>query len=178
MRRLVIGASAVSLALALGTAPATAQFAVGVGATMPSGDFGEYAKAGWMAGAAFNVMRASGGKIGVWLEGAYGSNGHEGEHSGKTNLMLGDVAAAYSFNPDASMSPFILGTVGYLNHSFSPDGGGECDDCSEGGLSFGGGGGVKFGKFALQARYTTASLGEGEHKETTAFITLMASMLF
>ena len=150
MRRLMIGAASLCFALVLATSSASAQFYVGAGVTMPSGDYGEYAKTGWMAAAGYGIWSSSDEKLSFWVEGAYGSNSHDDEDDAKTNVMMGSGWIYYSLgDSEASMVPYIGAGGGYLNHQY------KVGDFSEsfGQAMFAGAGGVTFGDAFVEARY-------------------------
>ena len=173
MRKVVIASSLLALGLTLGSAPVAAQFYVGGYATMPSGDYADYAKTGWMAEAGYGFWKSSNDRLTLWVSGSYGSNSHEGDAGDKTNLLmgLGSVTFNLTANPDAG--PYLLGHVGYLSHMYKP-GDDDFESASEGGLAFGGGLGDGCNKFWVEARYITASIEES----TTAFIMIGAGISF
>jgi hypothetical protein len=170
MRRSVLGASSLALGLALAAAPLNAQFFAGAYATLPSGDYGEYAKTGWMAEAGYGFWRSANDRLAVWGAVGYGSNSHEGDADDKTNLLSGQAEVTYSLMAGGD-GAYLIGTLGYLRHTYSP-GNDAFDSVSEGGISFGGGAGWSFGKFWVEGRYTTASI----ENSTTAFIMLGAGI--
>lgn len=144
MRRLVIGASTLATLLVVAP-PVEAQFFVSGSATIPTGEYGDFAKTGWMAGAGFRAWQSADMKLGLWLVGEYGSNTHDDDSGDKTNLMSGGGWLSYVLgsNPDASVTPFVVAGGGYLNHQYSPDVG----DSENFGQAFAGGGiGLGFGK--------------------------------
>lgn len=171
MRRSLIGAVPLALALALSTAPLTAQGYVGAYATLPSGDFGEYAKTGWMAEAGYGIFRPN-TQLTVWLGAGYGSNSHEGDSGDKTNLLLGLATVTYNLTASES-SPYVIGGLGYLSHRYSP-GNDAVDSQSEGGLLWTGGAGYGFGRFWLEGRYNSASI-EGS---TTSYLSVGVGVSF
>lgn len=174
MRRFVPGLIVVAVVLAIGPAPASAQkFFAGAGLTSPSGDFGDYAELGWMVNAGFAPWRSADSRATVWAEGVFGSNGHEGDGDDKTNLFGGFGSVTYNLTGNAGAVPYVIGSVGYLVHSFKSGLDSEFDD-SEGGIGFGGGAGVGIKKFYLEARYLTAKIEES----TTAFIMFTAGITF
>ena len=171
MRRFIIGAASLALVLVLGAPSASAQFAVGGGITVPSGDYGDYAKTGWMAEAAFSPFQNADGTFMFWIEGIFGQNKHEGDGDDKTTLFGGFGTATYALTQGASANPYVIGSVGYLNHKYQPATG---DSESSGGLGFGGGAGLSFGDFWVEGRYMTASIDDA----TTAFLMFLAGVSF
>lgn len=148
---LLVAASSAALAQTKPT------FFIGAGPTFPSGDYGTYAKTGWMgsAGVNFNV----GGK-GLWVgpEILYGSNSHDDTEGGKTNLLGVDAALGYSVGSPKKIQPYFFGLVGFMNHQFVPTSG---DSESEGAFLWGLGAGLSFpiGKIHLftETRYMARS---------------------
>ena len=174
MRRLVIGATTLAAALVLGAAPANAQFFVGAMATLPMGDFGDYAKTGWMANAGVQVFESADSKLGIFAEGVFGSNTHDDVDGDKTNIYGGLASVTYGLgSADASMSPYLIGSIGYLVHQYKSDLFSEFEG-SEGGLGFGGGAGLFFNPIYVEVRYMTFS-ADGE---TTAFLMAGAGITF
>jgi hypothetical protein len=170
MRRILIGAASLVLALTLGTSSASAQFFVGGYATLPQSDFKDDAKTGWMAAVGYKAFASEDGRYGLWVEGDYGSNKAD-DDSGKTNIMMGLVTPVYNLTAEGSAIPYLLGSVGYLNHQWKPDTG---DSENSGTLVFGGGLGVGFGDFWIDGRYMTAS----KDGYSTAFIMIGAGVTF
>jgi len=171
MRRLVPGLVTFALILVLGPTPASAQkFFVGAGVTVPSGDFGDYAKTGWMVNGGFAPWRSADNRATIWAEGLFGSNSFEGAGDNSSNLYGGLGSFTYNVTGEASAVPYVIGSVGYLMQSFES---GTNSD-SEGGLAFGGGAGIGIQRFYLEARYLTASIQES----TTAFLQFSAGITF
>lgn len=175
MRRLVIGASTLAVALLLGAPAANAQFFVGIGATLPSSDYGDYAKTGWMATAGVRVWQSSNQRVGLWGEGFYGSNTHDDIDGDKTNLYGGLASVGFDLTSaaGATATPYLLGSVGYMVHQYKSDAFPQFEG-SEGGLAFGGGGGFYMGRVWADARYITASIEDA----TTAFILISVGIGF
>ena len=94
------------------------------GATFPTGDFGNYAKTGWMAaGGVMFPVGSPGLSAGVDL--FYGQNNHEsisGESSSKTTPWGAMAALLYNFTPEGSVQPYVFGGLGVLIHRFSTEG--------------------------------------------------------
>ncbi len=171
MRRVFLGTLALILSITLTPGTARAQGFVGAGLTTPSGDYGDYAKTGWAVNAGFRPWMSADERASVWVEGLFGSNKHEGSSGDKTNLFGGFVSGTYSLTAGASANPYVIGSAGYLVHSYKP-GTGTGD--SEGAVAFGGGAGVEFSKFYVEARYLTAKIDN----ETTAFIMFTVGRVF
>jgi hypothetical protein len=174
MRRFLIGASTLALAITLGTTSASAQFFVGAGATLPSGDYGDYAKTGWLVNAGVEAWRSASGKLAIFAEGLFGSNSHDDVDGDKTNIYGGLGSVTYGLgSQDASMSPYLIGSAGYLVHQYKSTEFAEFEG-SDGGVAFGGGAGLFFDPAFVEARYMTFSV-DGE---STAFIFVGAGFTF
>lgn len=173
MRKIFLGTLALFLSITLVPAAATAQGFVGAGLTMPSGDYGDYAKTGWMATAGMRAWQSGDERMSVWGEGFFGSNKHEGDDGDKTNLYGGMGSLSFGLTQGSSTTPYLIGSVGYMIHSYKPGTSGFTSE-SEGGIMFGGGGGVQVNNFYVEARYLTASI----ENSTTAFIMFAAGYIF
>ncbi len=173
MKRVIPGVAALVASVSLVASPLAAQVYVGANATLPQGDYKEYAKTGWMATAGYGFWSTANEALTVWAEGAYGQNSHEGDHGEKTKLLMVSGAVTYSFSPGANTSPYLLGSVGYLSHSYDAGDLGDFD-ASESGIGIGAGGGVGFGKFFVEARYV---MGMGD-LDDTKFLMVGAGILF
>lgn len=173
MRRLVISGSMLALAVTIVSAPVTAQFYVGAYASLPSGDYADFAKTGWMAEAGYGFWKSSNDRLTLWVSGSYGSNSwdDDGSSDGKTNIMMGLGSVTYNITSNPDSGPYLLGHIGYLNSKASVD---DLDTEGEGGVAFGGGVGYGMGKFWLEGRYITASVGDG----TLAFILIGGGISF
>ncbi len=172
---LVLGALAV-LALA---SPARAQSTpfvyVGGGLSLPMADFDE-AKMGWLANAGFGVNIGTKGLM-IGVDGFYGSNKHKAPFDGdKTNLLIALGTVGYTFAPGAKVRPYVLGSVGLMNHKYVPETG---TSESESMLAFGGGAGLLFkmgpkANLFAEARYLTAS----KNQYTTAIVPILVGVSF
>ena len=164
------------LALAVPTlASAQASIFLGGGATIPTGDFGDYAKTGWMgqAGVVANV-----GSNGLFVagEGFYGSNKHE-TGGDKTNLYGADGQVGYRFGDQAKAGLYVAGLLGAMIHKYSPATG--TGDSSTG-ILFGGIAGVDIpaGKVNVwvEGRWMNGRFSEGGDSSNTAFFGLFAGV--
>ncbi|MBK9548625.1 MAG: hypothetical protein IPO52_05860 [Gemmatimonadetes bacterium] len=173
MRRSVFSAALLLTGFALATAPLSAQGFVGAGVTTPMGDFGDGAKMGWVANAGFRPYQSADKRMSIWAEGLYGSNKHDGAGDDKTNLFGGFGSVTYNLTAEGSAVPYVIGSAGYLVHSYKSGINSSFDD-SAGGFGFGGGAGVGIKKLYLEARYLTAKIDGG----TTAFIMFTAGITF
>lgn len=171
MRRILTGAASLALALTLGTSSASAQFFVGGYATMPQSDFKDLAKTGWMAAVGYKAIASEDGRYGLWVEADYGSNKHDDDSGDKTNIMMGLVTPSYNLTTGGTATPYLLGSVGYLNHQYKPETG---DSENSGSLVFGGGLGVGFDMFWIDGRYMTSS----KDGFNTSFLMIGAGVTF
>lgn len=157
MRRLVISSSLLALAVTVVSAPLSAQLYVGAYASVPSGDYADGVKTGWMAEAGYGFWKSSNDRLTLWVSGSYGSNSWEEGDGGKTNIMMGLGSVTYNLTASTESGPYLLGHVGYLRGKDSFE---DVDFEAEGGLAFGGGAGYNLGKFWIEGRYITASLDD------------------
>lgn len=182
MKRAILGLAVAALVIApstseaqRGRAAASAKplaWSLGVGASMPNGDFSEVAKTGvHVQGAVVKALTNSP----VWLRGeaAYHRFGaiEESESFGGSDFtmtgraatmsLIGDVG--YSFQSSSSVKPYILGGLGMNRVSYTVeaemDGEKESETESSNELGINFGGGLRFrlaGRAAsLEARYMT-----------------------
>jgi hypothetical protein len=144
MKRFVTAALALAFVGGLAPAPTAAQITVFIdgGATIPTGDYGDYANTGWMGSAGVTVPV---GESGLFVAGTgfYGSNNHSDIDGDKTNLLGGVGSLGYAIASDGSMMPYVFGSVGFMQHSYKSDTYPDLED-SVSGLAFGGGAGVSF----------------------------------
>jgi hypothetical protein len=153
---------------------------LGAGATIPMGDYGDYAKTGWAVDAGVTFPIGENGLF-VFADGMYGSNSHSDHDGDKTNLIGGFGGVEYAFSEPGEAGPFVFGQVGFLRHGFKSDEHPD-DDESDMGLAFGGGAGYGFpvggmnafvlGRF-IQGRYGAS---DGFEAWTTTFVGVMAGV--
>lgn len=131
---------AVALLVAVSAPSAQAQMQpyFGGGILSPSGEFADYAKAGWMVFG--GVQRPLGQAAVIGLTASYGHAPHEGDFNTATNIpgITLDIGRAFG---TGRFMPYVRGGVGFIQHRFDAgDTGGEND--SETKFAFGAGGGV------------------------------------
>jgi hypothetical protein len=131
------------------------QFAIGAGLTVPTGDFANAARPGWMLAGGYSPWRSGSGALRLWLQGYYGENATEyQDSSGGHRLAMAGVGLSLKPSPRAAgPAPYLIGATGYLRCT-EPD-------RAEGALYVGGGAGVAFGRSWVQARYQRAELKVG-----------------
>ena len=174
MRRVVIGAASLVAALTLVTASASAQFYVAGYATLPSGDYGDFAKTGWMAEGGVKLLSSSNKRLGVYVSGGYGQNNGEDQiaFDVKYTSIIGLGQVTYNLTTEGSTMPYLIGSAGYW--SLKED---VTDIANEtnGGFAWGGGAGIGFAsKFFVEGRYLTAKINGA----TTSQLLLGAGVLF
>lgn len=121
MRCLLATSAALALALqGVFAAGVSAQSVyVGGGATVPTGDYGNYASVGFMAFGGVLVPVGDAG-VSVGAQGFWGTNSHDVDGD-KTNLYGGMGIVGFTFSPEATASPFVFGGLGLMTHSFKSD---------------------------------------------------------
>ncbi len=118
MRRL----ASLAVLLFLVAASAEAQnIWVGGGPTFPTGDYGDYAKTGWMASAGIGFGLGEAKKLAVQFEGLYGSNSHNDVEGDKTNLYGGMANLNYRFGDPSKLGLYVYGGAGLLVHDYKTD---------------------------------------------------------
>lgn len=165
--------------------PAQAQTTLYIagGGSFPTGDFGDYAKTGWMgaAGAIFGIGDSG---FGVGGEVFYGQNNHEFEGvdlDSKTNPYGVMAIVDYTFGTDGGIRPYVFGGAGLMVHRFSGDG---IDSDSESGFGYQFGAGVAFPVGATtsifaEGRYMGSSnMGEGDSAQATTYFAALAGFAF
>lgn len=120
MKRIASAMTVGVVAALVAASPLNAQYVfLGGGLSKPVGDYGDFAKTGWMAtgGVGFDI-----GNKGLWLEaqGYFGNNNHSDVDGDKTQLLSGMGALGYTFSPDAKVTPWVMAGVGFLSHKYKP----------------------------------------------------------
>jgi hypothetical protein len=152
MRRSTIGTLVLALAMTTGVARLQAQgFMIGAGASIPSGDFGDAAKTGWVATAGLNFGAKA---LSFRIDGNYSQVSLKGEDTGSEKLILGLGGVQFGLGQKAA-HPYLLGEVGYLHSSFSdcPEG----FDCGSGAFAWAAGAGFTTGSIFVEGRYVSSS---------------------
>jgi hypothetical protein len=131
---LVVG----SLVTTIGQGQAVSSIYVGGGPSFPIGEFGDYAKTGWLAAAGVSV--AVGGRgLSIGGELMYGSNKHSDVAGDKTNLPGVFGFIQYRAGDPARPGVYFFGQAGVLNHQFKPATGSSDNDWK---FAVGGGAGI------------------------------------
>ncbi|MGD2046254.1 MAG: outer membrane beta-barrel protein [Gemmatimonadota bacterium] len=169
MKRFTCAAVAVAFAAMAAPGQASAQVTVGIGgaATIPTGDYGDFANTGWMGAVGVTVPVGESG-LGVGATGVYGSNGHDEAVVPGTTDLLGALAhVGFSFATGGSMTPYVVGNLGFLQHKWKVDG---VDDVTDSGLAFGGAAGLMFPLGSVVGRVQASYLiGSGDIDGTDFF---------
>ena len=137
-----------------------ASLLVSGGASLPMGDYADYAKTGYVA--AVGLMFKVGEKgLSVGAQGLYGGNSHSDYDGDKTTLLGALGTVAYRLGDPAKPGVSLVGNIGMLQHKYSSDQFPD-EEGSSSGVAFGGGAAfmVPRGNMNLYAavRYLTASI--------------------
>ena len=92
---------------------------LGAGVTFPTGDYGDYAKTGWLgsAGVGFPIGDAG---LAVGAEAFYGQNNHD--YKGDKTHPYGALGfVQYGFGDMEALHPYVLGGAGLMVHKYSSD---------------------------------------------------------
>jgi len=131
------------------------------GPTFPTGEYGTYAKTGWLAAAGVGVSVASVKGLSFGGEFVYGSNKHDGAEGDKTNLPGVFGYAEYRVGDEAKPGVYFFGQAGMLNHQYKPGASAGYSGDSEWKFAVGGGAGVDIPaggvSIFVEARYLTRS---------------------
>lgn len=162
MKRLGLAMLAVAALCVAAAQPGAAQaqgtmIGVGVGLTLPMGDYSDDAtwgdKAGFHFGAGVGFALGS-APLRVRVEGSYTQTSHDAV-DGNTKLLGGMVSLVYPFQTAGKIKPYILAGVGFYNIKESEA------DTSESKVGFGGGAGLTFPMSSVnlfvEARYLTTA---------------------
>lgn len=124
MKRLVVPTVLALVAAVAVSSPAGAQYVFfGAGPTIPSGEYGDFAKTGYMISLGFGTDI---GTKGLFLEAELGrgTNSHEntGQANEKTNVYSAFGALGWSFGAaEKKVRPYLLAGAGVVAHQFRTD---------------------------------------------------------
>lgn len=178
MTRMSFGALALALGLCATTALRAQQrqptegtrFGLGVGATLPMGDYGDQDKLGVNVLGVLQFSLASTTPIHLRVDGIYSSTAHD-VASGSTSILGGNVSLLYHFGaPAATARPYVLGGLGFYNV--------EAFGNSETKVGFGFGGGVLFGLAGFNAFAEARYLSVQTSVSSTTFVPLTVGLMF
>jgi len=169
LQAVVAGAAAATLVSTTAQAQAAA-IVLGGGATVPIGDYGDYAKTGWMGVGGVVVPIGDQGLF-VGGEFLYGSNKHDDGTGDKTNLYGGLAGLGYRVGDRSKPGVFFFGLAGGLNHQYKPGSSTESSS-NEWKFAFGGGGGfdIPVGKASIWVQGRIIS------RSDTKFIPILAGI--
>ena len=177
MKRLSLSALAIVVGLGA-AAPLRAQliartegfrFGLGVGATLPMGDYGDLDKMGVNILGVFETPLGQ-SPLYLRIDGLFSSTSHDGA-SGTTGILGGTASALYHFSaPAAQARPYVLGGLGIYNVDVGPT--------SETKIGYALGGGVTFNIGGLnafaEARYASIQTSGS----STTFVPLTVGLMF
>ena len=176
MKRIHFG----TLALAVGLCAAPAlraqvqptegvRFGLGLGATMPIGDYGDLDKMGYHILGVLQ-MPLAGSPVHLRFDAMYGQTGHD-VGSGNTALLGGTVDVLYHLGARAaSTRPYVLGGLGFYN----VDGGAG----SQTKIAFGFGGGVLFGLGGFNAFAEARYMSVQTSGTSLTFVPITIGLMF
>jgi hypothetical protein len=150
---------------------------LGAGLTLPTGDYGEYADAGWIfeGGVSFPIVQ---NRVFLFADGLFGSNSHGDVEGDKTNLLGGLGGVELSFADEDGRGFFVFGELGFLRHDYKSDEYPQFEGADTG-LAFGAGGGYGIplgGRLMgwVLGRYLQAQFDEDDGN--TSFLGVMAGV--
>jgi len=145
----------------------------GAGVTMPTGDYGDYAKTGYVgvAGVSFDIGPQG---LSVFGEGYYGQNSHSDVDGDKTSPYGAMGGLLYDLAPEKVGGFYFFGQLGLMVHKYSSD---ESEGTSDSGFGFGGGAGYGFPlgggtELFVEGRYMQGNFDDGN----TAFFGLVGGV--
>jgi opacity protein-like surface antigen len=146
MKRMLAGLVASGFLMAVAAAPAAAQargyIGFGAGAAIPTGDFANGAKLGWLGQVIAGITGPS-GRLGGRIDGDYSRHSYKGATSGHTGLFGANADVVVNFRTTASKArPYILAGVGFYNVKFTGTSGSYATGTSLTKGAFNGGAGV------------------------------------
>ena len=172
MRRMLVASAAV-FALAL-AAPLTANaqsIFVLAGASLPTGDYGDFADTGWMVAGGVSFDIGEGGLF-AGAEGLYSRHGTEADGvSAKPYSVMGFLG--YDIPTESSFSPYVFAGAGIQGVSVSFDG--ESDSSSAFGYQFGVGGAFE-GDSNITPLVEVRYQGSGDEEVDLNFIGIAAGV--
>ena len=149
------------------------RFGLGLGATLPTGSYGDFDKMGLNILGVFETPLAN-SPLYLRVDGLYSSTAHDGAGAtGSTSILGGAASALYHFSaPAAQARPYLLGGLGIYN----VDPGGTAG--SETKLGFGFGGGVTFSLSGFNAFAEARYLSIQTSGSSFTLIPLTVGMMF
>lgn len=175
MKRMVLGVLAAVCLVGAGSLSAqNITFGVAGGLLMPMGDYNTADKPGFIVGAGVRIPVGT-APVAVRLEGTYSQTSHDGI-DGKSKIIGGMASLVYAFQGAGSVTPYVLGGVGFYNLKVTVPS--ASFDTSTSKIGFGGGAGLRFpmGGAALfvEARYMNIATSGG----ATTYVPIIAGVSF
>lgn len=154
MKRIAFAVAALACLAGVGSVSAQGvRFGLGGGLLMPMGDYNTADKPGFIFGAGV-VFPVGTAPVSVRVEGTFSQTSHDGI-DGNTRIIGGMASLVYAFTAGGSVTPYVLGGIGYYNGKVTVPS--INFDDSESKVGFGGGAGLRFpmGSASLfaEARY-------------------------
>ena len=178
MNRIVRGllVAGVVATVAAGSASAQARGYIGFGGgiSIPTGDFGDAVKSGYLAQVVAGITGPT-GKLGGRVNGTYTHHGFDGVNDARARFIgaMGDLVFTPGV-PEAKLRPYLLGGLGFQNVSITS----VPDDISETKFAYNFGAGVNIGmggaKLFIEGRWLSIQT-EGE---STSMIPLSVGVRF
>lgn len=145
------------------------RFGLGLGATLPTSDYGTADKMGINILGVFESPLAH-SPFYLRLDGLYSSTAHK-TGSGNTSLLGATVSALYHFSaPKATARPYVLGGLGIYNADFGPS--------SETKIAYGFGGGVTFELASFNAFAEARYMSVQTSGTSLKFIPITVGLMF
>ena len=150
---------------------------IGGGAQLPTGDYGDFDKMGWLIGGDVTYW-LTGAPVGIRADVQYAQTSHKNNIDGNSKVLGGLAEVVYAFGTSADqLRPYILGGVGYYQVKVEVTGFGSAEESKVG---FGGGAGVAFKvgtgttRFFIEGKFVSVSTSGS----STTFIPLRAGLRF
>lgn len=124
MSRVLGGVMVAMLAMSQSSAAQSTKYVyLGGGLTMPSGDFKDFAKTGWVADVGLGTSLGSSGRVFGFVDVFYGKNDHDTD--GDSTTLMGGGANIGIQSTGSSARVYGYAGLGMQNHKFNTDGVGD-----------------------------------------------------
>jgi hypothetical protein len=133
-------------------------FFIGGGATVSTGEFGDYANTGWQALGGVELPLGN-GPLSARVDAFYGRSSHQGDLGEGTKLPGATASLLYRFGT-SSIRPYLIGGAGFISHKYDPGSSGfSAESESMFALAFGAGLGFGRGnvRFFVESRMIRGS---------------------
>lgn len=179
MKRSYFGVLVVALGLGAATALPAQQyepqptegtrFGLGIGATLPMGDYGDLDRMGYNLLGVLQMPLAS-SPLHLRIDGLWSQTSHD-DIDGSTDVLGGTVSALYHLGDRlGSTRPYVLGGLGFFN--VDPGAGSETK------IAFGFGGGVLFGLGGFNAFAEARYVSVQTSGDAVSFVPLTVGLMF